>query len=385
MDESRLQYAPNDTIEARIAAYIADHPIVSEAFPVGAIYTNITNVNPATELGYGTWATFGAGKVPVGLDAGDPDFDTPEETGGAKTVAAAGTNSAPSFSGNSVTSSAVSGGTPAGTVSQPTFTGNSDTSSAVTAGTPAGTNSVPTFTGGSDTTGATSAGTPAGTVTAPTVTWPVGVPTFTGNSVALASGVAAAQTFTGTPSTDIVNHTHTQTWTQQAQGGTTANNGGTHVMTSTATGGGLRSVETTVSAATANPTGGVASYTPAGTNGTSTVTGTTTATGTVAWPAGVPTNSTPTFTGSALGTHTHSITATGTVSAPVFTGSALGTHTHTTTATGTVSQPTFTGSALGTHTHTTTATGTVSAPTFTGSATSVVQPYIVVCLWRRTA
>jgi microcystin-dependent protein len=36
-------------------------------------------------LGFGTWAAFGAGRVLVGLDAGDVDFDTVEETGGAKT------------------------------------------------------------------------------------------------------------------------------------------------------------------------------------------------------------------------------------------------------------------------------------------------------------
>lgn len=56
-----------------------------EAFPVGAVYINVTGVNPATELGYGTWSAFGAGKVLVGYDSGDTDFDTAEETGGAKT------------------------------------------------------------------------------------------------------------------------------------------------------------------------------------------------------------------------------------------------------------------------------------------------------------
>jgi len=61
------------------------HPGGSEAFAVGGVYINLTGVNPATELGYGTWAAFGAGRMLVGLDAGDADFDTVRETGGAKT------------------------------------------------------------------------------------------------------------------------------------------------------------------------------------------------------------------------------------------------------------------------------------------------------------
>ena len=55
------------------------------AYPVGSIYMNAAvSTNPATLLGFGTWAAFGAGKVPVGLNAADSDFDTVEETGGTK-------------------------------------------------------------------------------------------------------------------------------------------------------------------------------------------------------------------------------------------------------------------------------------------------------------
>jgi len=55
-------------------------------FPVGWLLISAVNTNPATFLGYGTWAAFGAGRVLVGLDSGDADFDTVEKTGGAKTV-----------------------------------------------------------------------------------------------------------------------------------------------------------------------------------------------------------------------------------------------------------------------------------------------------------
>lgn len=55
-------------------------------YPIGSIYINATNSdNPSTLLGFGTWVAFGAGRVPLGIDSGDADFDTAEETGGAKT------------------------------------------------------------------------------------------------------------------------------------------------------------------------------------------------------------------------------------------------------------------------------------------------------------
>ncbi len=53
--------------------------------PVGSIYINATNAtNPSSLLGFGTWVSFGAGRVPVGFDGADPLFDTAEETGGSK-------------------------------------------------------------------------------------------------------------------------------------------------------------------------------------------------------------------------------------------------------------------------------------------------------------
>ena len=56
-------------------------------YPVGSIYINAAvATNPATLLGFGTWTAFGAGRVIVGIDSSDTDFDTAQETGGAKTV-----------------------------------------------------------------------------------------------------------------------------------------------------------------------------------------------------------------------------------------------------------------------------------------------------------
>jgi len=60
--------------------------VLKKAYPVGSIYINASvSTNPATLLGFGTWSAFGAGRTLVGIDSGDTDFDTVEETGGAKT------------------------------------------------------------------------------------------------------------------------------------------------------------------------------------------------------------------------------------------------------------------------------------------------------------
>ena len=59
---------------------------LANIYPVGSIYMNASDsTNPATLLGFGTWVAFGAGRVPVGIDAGQTEFDTAGETGGAKT------------------------------------------------------------------------------------------------------------------------------------------------------------------------------------------------------------------------------------------------------------------------------------------------------------
>ncbi len=71
-------------------------------FPIGYILISAVNTNPATFLGYGTWSNTGAGRVLVGIDPSDTDFDTAGEEVGAKTVVAAGSCSVPTFTGSAL-------------------------------------------------------------------------------------------------------------------------------------------------------------------------------------------------------------------------------------------------------------------------------------------
>ena len=68
------------------AANVADlATMMNFIYPVGSVLTFGVSTNPATLLGIGTWTAI-AGKVIVGIDAGQTEFDTLDETGGAKTV-----------------------------------------------------------------------------------------------------------------------------------------------------------------------------------------------------------------------------------------------------------------------------------------------------------
>ena len=54
------------------------------AHPVYSIYISVSSTNPASLFG-GTWVSFGAGRVLVGINSSDSDFNQSQETGGAKT------------------------------------------------------------------------------------------------------------------------------------------------------------------------------------------------------------------------------------------------------------------------------------------------------------
>jgi len=77
------------TAAGTVAAGDHTHPSSGgEAFPVGSVFIAVVSTDPATLLGYGTWSAFAAGRMLVGFDAADTDFDTVEKTGGAKSSSA---------------------------------------------------------------------------------------------------------------------------------------------------------------------------------------------------------------------------------------------------------------------------------------------------------
>jgi hypothetical protein len=59
-------------------------PTLLQIYPVGCIYTSVTSTNPGSLFG-GSWVAFGAGRVLVGIDGSQSEFDSVNETGGAKT------------------------------------------------------------------------------------------------------------------------------------------------------------------------------------------------------------------------------------------------------------------------------------------------------------
>lgn len=54
--------------------------------PVGTILMSTSSANPSTYLGFGTWQQWGSGRVPIGINTSDSDFNAVEKTGGGKTA-----------------------------------------------------------------------------------------------------------------------------------------------------------------------------------------------------------------------------------------------------------------------------------------------------------
>lgn len=294
----------------------------------------------------------------------------------------AGTVSKPTFSGTAVTSGTPSGSssvassghthsvTASGTVSQPTFTGTEATLEVDF--TPAGTVSTPSFTGSAATSGA-----PSGTATVASSTHTheytpagtVSTPSFTGSAVN--SGKPDTTNVSTIYSITSVGTSPSHSYTAPSFSGSVTNqclalsfSAGSHSFNA-----GTLPSRSSVSMPNTNHTHSV---TASGSVSQPTFTGTKASTTSISGTVSVASSG-----------HTHSVTAKGSVSKPSFTGTE-DTISITYTPAGTVSKPTFSGSAVTSgspsastsvassgHTHSVTAAGSVSQPTFTGTAASL--------------
>lgn len=61
---------------------ISQADVIALVYPVGSIYTSVNNVNPGSFLPGTTWETFASGKMLVGVDATQSEFEHVEQEGG---------------------------------------------------------------------------------------------------------------------------------------------------------------------------------------------------------------------------------------------------------------------------------------------------------------
>ena len=66
------------------SAFLDEKDIVDLIYPVGSIYMSVKSTSPATLFG-GTWVRWGNGRVPVGVDTSQTEFNSVEKIGGEKT------------------------------------------------------------------------------------------------------------------------------------------------------------------------------------------------------------------------------------------------------------------------------------------------------------
>jgi microcystin-dependent protein len=74
------EYAP--LVHQHVVADISD--FLNKVYPIGSIFMSVLSTSPSTLFG-GTWVAFAPGRVLVGFNSGETEFNTSEKTGGAKT------------------------------------------------------------------------------------------------------------------------------------------------------------------------------------------------------------------------------------------------------------------------------------------------------------
>lgn len=74
----------NDLTNKPTIPTITTKQIIDLIYPVGSIKITTTSTNPMVTLG-GTWVAWGSGRVPVGVDTSQTNFNAAEKTGGEAT------------------------------------------------------------------------------------------------------------------------------------------------------------------------------------------------------------------------------------------------------------------------------------------------------------
>lgn len=78
----------NQTLTEELDSIISEfqtniNNMLDSVYPIGSIYMSVNNTNPSSLFG-GTWVAWGSGKVPVGFNADETEFNEAEKTGGEK-------------------------------------------------------------------------------------------------------------------------------------------------------------------------------------------------------------------------------------------------------------------------------------------------------------
>lgn len=75
-----------DALVTQIKKDVSDKIIEEDKkkYYVGKLIFDTKNVNPVTYLGFGVWELWGSGRVPVGVNPNDTDFNEVEKMGGEK-------------------------------------------------------------------------------------------------------------------------------------------------------------------------------------------------------------------------------------------------------------------------------------------------------------
>lgn len=74
-----------NALEIALPLKFSGNVLADMFYPVGSIYMSVNNTNPSQFFG-GTWEEWGSGRVPVGVNPDNSDFNTVEKTGGTYNV-----------------------------------------------------------------------------------------------------------------------------------------------------------------------------------------------------------------------------------------------------------------------------------------------------------